>query len=84
MNANNQTSSSVKQIKLQLPIPILYSFLNSVNELYKMYPIEEKKNGRQCRKRRLKHKDINVHLYIIFISNNLARIIDRPVLNVLK
>ena len=43
MNANNQTSSNLKQIKLQMPIGSLESFVSSINELYKMYPTQEKR-----------------------------------------
>ena len=38
MNANNQTSSSLKQIKIQMPIATLEFFTRAMDELYKMYP----------------------------------------------
>ena len=43
MNANNQTSTNLKQVKIQMPIAALESFASSINELYKMYPAQEKK-----------------------------------------
>ena len=44
MNANNQTTTSVKQIRLQVPITNLEPFAKSINELNEMYPQEKKKN----------------------------------------
>ena len=44
MNVNNQSSTNLKQIRLQIPIPILESFANSLNELHKMYPAQEEAN----------------------------------------
>ena len=41
MNANNQTSTSLKQIKLQMPIFALETFASSIKELYKMYPFRD-------------------------------------------
>ena len=43
MNANNQKSSSLKQLKIQMPMASLESFATSVDELYKMYPTQGKK-----------------------------------------
>ena len=43
MNANNQSSSNLKQVKIQMPITALESIANSINELYKMYPTQDKK-----------------------------------------
>lgn len=43
MNANNQTTSGLKQIKIQMPIASLESFTRSVDELYKMYPTQGNK-----------------------------------------
>ena len=42
MNANNQSSSSLKQIRLQIPITNLEMLTKAMNELYEMYPTEKK------------------------------------------
>ena len=42
MNANNQTNLSLKQIKIQMPIASMESFARSMDELYKMYPTQDK------------------------------------------
>lgn len=43
MNASNQSSSSLKQVKIQIPMMALNSLENSLNELSMMYPIAGKK-----------------------------------------
>ena len=44
MNANNQSSANLKQVKIQMPIFALESFASSINELYKMYPTQERRS----------------------------------------
>ena len=41
MNANNQSSQSLKQIRLQIPVPSMKPFTNTMNELVDMYPEEQ-------------------------------------------
>ena len=42
MNANNQVSSNLKQIRLQFPITALDAFAKAIDELHKMYPNDNK------------------------------------------
>ena len=49
MNATNQMSVNVKQLKLQAPISALDFFAKTINELKTMYPIKtpQEKNKKQ-------------------------------------
>ena len=38
MNVNNQTTSTLKQMKIQMPISALNAFTKCVNELNLIYP----------------------------------------------
>ena len=38
MNVNNQSSSSLKQVKIQMPISALNILTKCINELVTMYP----------------------------------------------
>ena len=44
MNVNNQSTTSVKQLRLQVPITHLDMFTNSLQELKDMYPKDKKEN----------------------------------------
>ena len=47
MNVNNQSSTSLKQIRLQVPIGNLDSFTDSLQQLREMYPKDQKKNDEE-------------------------------------
>ena len=41
MNVNNQSTSNLKQVKIQMPITALSAFTKSMDELVTMYPKNE-------------------------------------------
>ena len=47
MNMTNQTTSSLMQIRLQIPIQYLKTFANALNELVEMYPFEEEEEEKE-------------------------------------
>ena len=47
MNANSQSSSSLKQLRLQIPTTSLEAFATSINELVEMYPFNKENQDEQ-------------------------------------